>query len=331
VEFYGMTSNSLTLVYEVRLSTPVWVIEDADTENNPVFELQLDGRPVSLTLVKDVPGTHISPKRGFRRSPVRGLNIAIELPHRSGFASARERALQHLERILEGPDALALAITNRFVRFFRFSCQTPLLREYELNTFPLPQIDDENGDPIVMAGARQVIDAPKEEMLFDVRQPNPLLDALSQESLDPPVEEEILMEAHEALVENNIRRAVILLAVAAESAARDRIFAGSVTSAALFRYLEEKGRVSLPIPVLISEATKAAFGRSFKADKRADWICLDFLFRARNKAVHRGQTTFRQDDGSLRIVDLALVEEWLGAVRSFFAWLREVDALNTHD
>ena len=134
----------------------------------------------------------------------------------------------------------------------------------------------------------------------------------------------LLSDAQSAWYENNLRRSVIELAICAEILVKRKFFARSSPAGAAFDYLEDKSKVSVKVLDLLSAVAKEAFSRSYKDEEPDSFKHIDYLFRCRNKIAHRGELSFKDDNGTTIIVDKTLAERWWNSVLSLKKWLDSI-------
>jgi hypothetical protein len=138
--------------------------------------------------------------------------------------------------------------------------------------------------------------------------------------VEPTLPEQLLADARTALHEGNLRRAVIDGAVAVEVAIRAVYFRDEI-SAAAFEFLEEQQAVRVRRLDYLSRLPQRMWGRSFKDEHAPEYIEIDHLGRARNKAAHRGRCFFRDDTATLVEVTRPMLARWLDAVELLLGWL----------
>jgi len=148
-----------------------------------------------------------------------------------------------------------------------------------------------------------------------------LLRAL-QKPLKPSLAQEFLADSQVAAFDGNLRRAVLELAIACEIGVKKRFFGSSSIASLAFEYFEGKGVLKTRALVLVDEAAKQIFGRSFRDEHGDQYECVDYLFRCRNKVAHRGNLLFRDNQGVQTPVTGQMVETWWIAVHDLFRWLR---------
>lgn len=228
---------------------------------------------------------------------------------------------------------VAREAANRMIRFFRYSLNTPLLRELSPGHQSLRNAEwtDEDGKAVGKAGGVFVMN-PVHGLHgeLDVRKLAPdnssLLSLFLNEPPDASLTDEILSDAQSAWFEGNLRRAVLELAIACEVIVKRHFFAGDSPAGAAFDYLEDKAKVSVRIPELIDRVCTEAFARSFRDDHPDRYRDVDHLFRCRNKVAHRGELSFRDDGGRKIDVDALTVQSWWNAVVALRTWLRDISS-----
>lgn len=142
-----------------------------------------------------------------------------------------------------------------------------------------------------------------------------------QSDLAVPLHYLILGQGRDAALEGDLRRGVMELAMSAEIAVKQSFFAPATAAGEAFEYLEDKNQVRIGVVELLREPSKRAFGESFGAYDAAAFECIEYLFRCRNKVVHRGELAFRDRAGDPRIADRDTLREWFSAVLTLFDWL----------
>jgi len=130
-----------------------------------------------------------------------------------------------------------------------------------------------------------------------------------------------MSDAQSAVLQNNLRRAVLEMAIACEIAVKQAFFAKATPAGAAYEYLEDKGRVHVPITELLHNVAKQAFGKSFKEEEPSNYNNVDFLFRGRNKVAHRGELVYRDGTGNLQSIDEETLAEWWESVMILRAWI----------
>jgi hypothetical protein len=145
-----------------------------------------------------------------------------------------------------------------------------------------------------------------------------------QNEFVPELYEEILADAQDAIYQDNSRRAVLEMAIAVEVVIKTKYFGHETVSGATIDYLEDKGRVNLKVIELIDTVAKQVFNSSFKEFDKDAFNNIDFLFRCRNKAAHRGELIYRDDQGKSHRVDKSILIIWWKSIFRLFEWLDSV-------
>jgi len=146
---------------------------------------------------------------------------------------------------------------------------------------------------------------------------------LSVPALPAPLSSQLLSDAQAAALSNNVRRAVLELAIAVEVFVKRKFFKQGGVAGAAFEYLEDKGRETVKVIELLDGASLYAFGESFKIAAPEAYKHLDHLFRCRNKIAHRGVVLFRDDGAAWQEPTQELLLVWWKAVLEMFTWLED--------
>lgn len=139
--------------------------------------------------------------------------------------------------------------------------------------------------------------------------------------------DELLSDAQTAWFDSNLRRSVLELAIACEVIAKRRFFSGDSPAGIAFDYIEDKTRVSIRVVDLIDSVSKEAFSRSFNDEHPTDYNNIENLFQCRNKVAHRGELTYKINNGKMskkRDADASIVEQWWYSVVKLRGWLDTV-------
>jgi hypothetical protein len=113
---------------------------------------------------------------------------------------------------------------------------------------------------------------------------------------------------------DNLRRAVLEIAIACETTVKQAFFDKTTLAGAAFEYLEDKGKVRITVKEMIDSVSKQTFGKSFREDHKSHYDNIDFIFRCRNKAAHRGELTYRDDSGAMHSVNNETLAIWWDSV-----------------
>jgi hypothetical protein len=235
---------------------------------------------------------------------------------------------QYLRGRLPEYSAKALEVSNRVLSFFQYSLHTPLVRpiqEWE-QALHNPTWYDASGSEL-RPGTPTVVAQPvpgiRGELRVQKLTPNeaPALVQYLTAPQQPSLAETLLSDAQTAWFEGNLRRAVLELAICTEVMVKRRFFAKASPAGAAFDYLEDKARVSVRVLELLDAVADEAFSRSYRKEAAANFRCIDYLFRCRNKIAHRGELLFRDDIGATVQVEAPMVESWWFAVADLKVWL----------
>jgi hypothetical protein len=222
-------------------------------------------------------------------------------------------------------------VVNRVLRFFQYRLHTPLVR-------PISPWEQALHNPIWYDDALVELPARMFTVIFqpmlgsdgalDVRNltPNDLA-AFEQHMAQPErpsLPEELLSDAQSAWYEDNLRRAVLELAICVEILVKRKFFAESTPAGAAFDYLEDKSKISVRVLDLLDGVAKQAFSHSYKEDALEQYQRIDYLFRCRNKIAHRGELSFRDDGATLVHVDKATIVLWWQATNHLTTWFNSL-------
>lgn len=217
---------------------------------------------------------------------------------------------------------------NRIIRFFRFSLKTPLLQEFPDGHphFSNPKWTNAKNKVVGKSGiVITSIRVPGLHGELGVKKLNSkmlgALESFLTDPIAPTLTEQLLSDAQSAWFEDNLRRAILELAIACEVAVKRRFFADDSPAGAAFDYLEDKAQVNVRVLELMDRVALEAFGRSFKAQHPNDYLNIDYLFRCRNKVAHRGELSFRDDTGKETTVNKKVVATWCNSAVVLKEWL----------
>jgi hypothetical protein len=224
---------------------------------------------------------------------------------------------------------VALKAINRVIRFFRYKLHMPLLHEVDLFNQSLenPVWTVENCEQIPSGGGRFMI-KPIPGLFGDsIGGIKPLsfnnlseLEYAIGEPIIPELYQQILADALDAIHQENLRRAVLEMAIAVEVLVRTVFFEKDTIAGATVDYLEDKGRLNLKVLELIDGVAKQVFGNSFKEFDKQSFTNIDYLFRSRNKVAHRGEFAYRDEMGKICQVDKLTLRMWWDSVESLLNW-----------
>jgi hypothetical protein len=253
------------------------------------------------------------PPEGLRRS-----DGTLDLTDQHGYV--RDRLPAYREA--------ALSVTNRVLHFFQYRLHTPLVR-------PIAWWEHALNNPTWYKNASAKLPAQTATMVLTpllgsdgelgarTLTPNDIgsLQAYLAEPETPSLPEQLLSDAQSAWFEENLRRSVLELAISAEILVKRKFFAKSSPAGAAFDYLEDKAKISVRVLDLLDGVAKEAFSHSYKEDCPDQYRQIDYLFRCRNKVVHRGELSFRDDNATFIHVDKRNVALWWQAITHLMTWL----------
>jgi hypothetical protein len=224
---------------------------------------------------------------------------------------------------------VAVAAANRIIRFFKYKMQSSKLKEFKDNdtNFLSPKwLGDDNKE--LESGRIAMIailpPGPGPSLLgekdFTEKEDEDLL-AVLKSGLEVETYQEFLSDAQESILTKKFGRAVLELAIACEVAVKQMFFGKATPGGSTFEYLEDKGRIHIKVIELLDGAARQAFGVSFKDVESTAYEHIDFLFRCRNKVVHRGDESYRDDAGTEHKVDQRTLETWMASVNTLMKWI----------
>ncbi len=223
----------------------------------------------------------------------------------------------------------ARSCVNRLIRFFKYRLKTPFLKELPPfdNSFVIEQWTDQLGH--VLHKGPYIYTVKMTPGLWGgigVGKLDPSSIPLLQQAIIQPIQpelyEQVLSDAQTAIFEDNLRRAVLELAIACEIATKNCLFPAGSPAGAAFEYLEDKAQIRTNVLNLLDAVALEAFNKSFKRDQPEKYDSIDYLFQCRNKVVHRGNLTFRDKRGEKVSVNKTLVIHWWEAAETLFHWLK---------
>jgi hypothetical protein len=262
-------------------------------------------------------------KRNARR-PCYGiskLKISVGRPLRTDQYPKDDEPKTNPGPRLDHADVAAI-ILNRLIRYFRFTLGNPLLgavRAQDLRSSN-SEWTIENPNPstvyveardlgIVAQGFAGLRHAPAFGIKpFTPEQPHEFKRAL-QADTDYELYEELMVDARDALMQGNLRRAVIEMATACE-----------VLTKELFAKKQRRGGSN--IPVALHTGAKKAFGVSFKEDHPKDWHHIVYLFQCRDDAAHGSVPNYKDKDQNPQNMDFSSLRDWWESLETLIAWVR---------
>jgi hypothetical protein len=217
------------------------------------------------------------------------------------------------------------------IRFLKYRLGTPFLKELPIfdNSFVPLHWTDQVGKVLHKGPYIYTVErTPGSRGELGIAKLTPDSISILEQTLTEPIKillyEELLSDARTAVFEDNLRRAVLEMAIACEIAVKNRFFTGGSAAGAAFEYLEDKSQIRTTVLSLIDGVAVEAFNRSFKKDHLKEYESIDCLFRCRNKVAHRGELSYRDDKGKKIAVTIETITKWWDAVDALFFWLKEL-------
>lgn len=328
-------SFTLTAKFKIPLHAPL-LLKRAD-DDPLLYEVQLDGYDVSL---------HLITNRFFRRKAAKGIYwtvpyTAVEIrvskediePPPIDQHSDRTRSYEtqrpYFEERLPLYSGVAERTLNALIQYFKYRLWQPMLDElpYYVDSLNNPEWIDRNGDEVGKGTGMVSLERTPGlygelgTVLFQKKHDTALTRALLS-PIEPRLEEELLYDAQVSIIRENVRRAVLEMALTVEVMVKRKFFGGDVAAGVAFEHLEDQGKVNVRVIDLLHSTAMAVYGESFRETNPDEYERLDHLFRARNKVAHRGKAIFRDDKGVLHKVDDAMLRLWWDAVTKLRSWLR---------
>lgn len=323
--------------YDLELEIPILI--KWPNKSKPMFEVEIKGFKATLEMATERHSA--SKKKGEKNWSVPYTHFVITIaredepppqviPSEDGTRDYAIQSGYFKERTIEFGD-VAVEVTNRALRYFKYRLWQPLLVEIEhRNHFRMnPRWTDENGVEVGKGtGYFRVKEIPAVRMRefgvvkFEKKHSSSFIRYLEAA---PPysLRDEIVSDAQSAICTGNYRRAVLELALSIEILIKQTIFGNESYSGLAFEYLEDKGKVNIRVLELIDNVALQIFGSSFKNERPTDFKNIDYLFRSRNKVAHRGEAIYKDDTGKLHIVDLKILMTWWKAVVQLQEWLQQ--------
>lgn len=234
----------------------------------------------------------------------------------------------YLRSLLPEYKATAMQVANSILQFFRYSLSTPQVRQIAswdpgLNN---PLWFDANGGEL-RGGTRTAVLRPVPGLWGELGAQKltpadlPALQSFVAAPTEPSLALTLLSDAQAAWFEGNLRRSILELAICTEVLVKRRFFEQTTPAGAAFDYLEDKAKVSVRVLDLLDVIAEEAFAQSYRKQSSANYQCIDHLFRCRNKIAHRGELTYKDDSGTMILVDETHVKSWWHAVVHLKSWL----------
>ena len=325
---------TLVAKFEIPLHVPL-LLKRAD-DDPLLYEVQLDGYDVSLHFITRNYHSKAAKNKHWKVSYT-GVEICVSKEdikpppfneHPDGRVSY-ETQLPYFEERLPLYSGVARRTLNALIQYFKYRLWQPMLDElpYNIGSLSNPKWTDREGVEVgkgtgvfIMERTRGIY-GELGTVLFQKKHDKAFTRALLS-PIEPRLEEELLYDAQVSIWRENVRRAVLEMALAVEVMVKRKFFGGDVAAGAAFEHLEDKGKVEVRVINLLHSTAKSVYGESFKDTNPTEHKHLDHLFRARNKVAHRGKAIFRDDKGVLHEVDDEMLDLWWDVVTTLRSWLR---------
>jgi hypothetical protein len=325
--------SRLEAKYEINLGKGEFLI-NRPISNDLTFRTEIDGFDVELHVNPEKsilvgPRTVLGDEEYYPTSKIRIIvtrneNIAPPTPELVNGHLNFEGLHPYYNEREPAYRKAALQIINRAIFFFKYRLHNPNLFELSSHDVKCPEWKINGGNyfsPTICLDSR--IYCPKKGVGIEhlSRQHDADLESALQCPIQPELSEELMSDAQSAIFHNNLRRAVLEMAIACETAVKQAFFAKVTPAGAAYEYLEEKRNVRVPVKDMVDAMAKQAFGKSFKEDEKAHYEHVDFLFRCRNKVAHRGELTYRDDSGVVQSVNNDILADWWESAMALLKWL----------
>jgi hypothetical protein len=262
------------------------------------------------------------------------LNISVSHPETEPYPEGPDERYSYIEPRLQAYTSIAAVVTNRLIRYFKLMLGNPLLQEITTQHLRIsnPEWEDENGTPLPRALVifeSQLPTGLAYSPAFGVKaftpaQSHELEKALQADSTYELYElyDELLADARDAMIQGNLRRAVLEMAIACEVATKQLFFKDATPAGDASEYLEDKSKVNVSVPELLNKVSKAVFGTGFYDSQKNDWHNIEYLFQCRNKVAHRGVLRYNDQHGTPQTVDFETLRDWWDSLETLIAWIR---------
>lgn len=293
--------------FTITLAEPI-LVEDRESAIH-TFKVTHDTYHVEVTWGQEDVPSHMwksssnTPCYGISR-----LNISVSLPEVEPYPEGVEERSSYIEPRLKAYARVAADVSNRLLKYFKLTLGNPLLQETSTQDwiFSNPEWSDENGTPLpraLLIIKSQLPVGLTHSPAFGIRVFTPAQSYELEKALQADgtyeVYEELLADARAALIQGNLRRAVLEMAIA-----------GEVATKQLF---SKKGRrAASNIPVALHTSAKKAFGTSFCQSNPKDWHNIESLFQCRNNVAH----------GNIQNIEFNTLRDWWDSLDALIAWVR---------
>jgi hypothetical protein len=272
-------------------------------------------------------------KRNARRPSygISTIRISVSQPETEPYPEDFDERNSYLEPRLRAYADVATTITNRLIRYFKFTLGNPLLQEVrpEVLRASNPEWTDENGVPLrppFFHVRAQGFPGLLHSTAFSIKaftpeQSHELMEALGTNT-SYELYEELMVDARASVVQGNFRRAVLEKAIACEVTTKQLFFKKATPAGDAFEYLEDKARINVSVLELLDKVSDRAFGKGFRQSYPEDWQNIEYLFQCRNKVAHRGVLRYNNQQGIPQNVDIGTLKAWWDSLETLIAWVR---------
>lgn len=328
------------LIAEYQLELDDWLIIKWPERQPVCLMTHIDGFDLTVTLVSGYgPGRRGKAERigtwGYRFIKVEVSKPEQEEPPLpTQTKEGRDFSLRrpYFEARKSAYGQVAAIAVKRLLLFFRYRLRQPIPVnvEFERTEFLNPKWKDEAGLEYETSSGHFVLKALPGfgiegfgERPLSKNSIGRLQQALAR-TIRPTLAEEFLAEAQVSACEGNYRRAVIDLAISCELAIKAKFSRGAAATRTL-EYIDDQQSGKIRPLAYLEAVAIYAFGKSFNSDPhKADFESIDYLFRCRNKIVHRGKAVYRDSQKNLQKLDRVTLQSWWQSVLALHEWLRKL-------
>ncbi|UCE59843.1 MAG: hypothetical protein JSU63_20665 [Phycisphaerales bacterium] len=326
----------LTATFQIELAS--WIRLYRAESDALQYRAAIDGFDVEIVLIPD-DGLRMScPGDTFDTRAITQVKVSVSRDEDScppgilisaqGGRDFRKRAPWFGQRQEEYRIAAVKAV-NRLARFCKYVLWIPNVREFLVHDsqFQNPQWIGEDYAELTsgMDEALAMVISARGPRLLGQKDFTADEDALLQHALqdDVVVEtyQEFLADAQTSIVNGNIPRAILEMAIACEIAVKQALFKKTVTAPGASKGSRQNRRERWPVSKLIDVATKETLGESFRQVEKDAYQHIVLLFRTRNEVAHRGRPVYPDDADDEHPVGRAVLEEWWPSVELLMRWI----------
>ena len=329
--------ENLVATFEINL--PGYMLVNQPEDKDLRYSVRIEEFEVEFKLERSwTTGSQEPYEKNMSRVLSRGLVSVAREEHelppsvKTSPSGQRDHTIQapYFEKRLRAYQPIALIVVNRIIRYFKYSLHNALLHELSPldQDFQNPKWTDERGTEAgTAAGVIMAQPIPGLHLFpfgakkFTEDDELSLIEAIERPS-EVQLYEEFLSDAQSSFFEDNLKRGVLEMAIACEVAVKRAFFSKATAAGYTFEWLEDRGRIRISLPELIDGVAKDAFGESFKDANTQAYTQIVFLFRCRNKVVHRGELAYRDEAATTHTVNPELIEKWWTSVEELMVWLK---------